>query len=361
MQNNNGKYYIVLLNDDMGGAERVAINYVNFLSQSFDNTEVTVCYLDNKKYGYAVKESDNINVWRSKFSSSFLGLIQLAFKLNSEKCVHQVFSSHILTNSFMSLFKKLKIFKSDYLIGRESTVASDRFTGIKKVIIDVLYKFYGCHDLLICQTSYMKSELLRHRGKYVAKKCEVIDNPINSELFERTFSHFNSTGTIKVISIGRLIPVKNFERLIHSVSIFQQAIDKPVEFSILGDGPLFELLNKNAEQYDNIKVIFHGKVQDPYLIMSQADIGIISSIKEGFPNVLLEMMACGVPKIISTPCADGIDALTNVHITTGFEVVDLSQSLINIFNQPSASENQYQNCLSKRTIESFHQKINSYL
>ena len=74
---------------------------------------------------------------------------------------------------------------------------------------------------------------------------------------------------------------------------------------LLGEGPqreqICDLINSlNIEEL----VSMPGWVDNPYSFMAKADLFVLSSSREGCPNVLLEALACGCP-VVSTDCPSG--------------------------------------------------------
>ena len=75
--------------------------------------------------------------------------------------------------------------------------------------------------------------------------------------------------------------------------MFSYLKNEPIKLTIFGDGRDKEelLIQKKDLQLDNVS--FFGKVNNPFSFVKQADLFILSSRYEGFPNVLLEAGACG--------------------------------------------------------------------
>jgi glycosyltransferase involved in cell wall biosynthesis len=74
---------------------------------------------------------------------------------------------------------------------------------------------------------------------------------------------------------------------------------------ILGEGAerkSLEALIKELGVVDDVRLL--GFQKNPYTYMSRAAAFVLSSIYEGFPNVLLEALACACP-IVSTDCPNG--------------------------------------------------------
>jgi glycosyltransferase involved in cell wall biosynthesis len=111
-------------------------------------------------------------------------------------------------------------------------------------------------------------------------------------------------GTRWLLSVGRAAPQKDFDRLIR---IFAQlAGDFPRwNLAILGDGQLREaLLGRVAHLGLSERIVLPGTVGNVGEWYARADLFALTSRFEGFPNVLIEALAHGVPAV-SVDCETG--------------------------------------------------------
>jgi glycosyltransferase involved in cell wall biosynthesis len=100
------------------------------------------------------------------------------------------------------------------------------------------------------------------------------------------------------VTAGRLSHEKGFDLLIEALA---QCGNPRLRLTILGDGPLRrDLENLVSARGLDAQVRFLGFQKNPYPYFKEADAFIMSSRYEGFPNVVIEAMACGTP-VISTP------------------------------------------------------------
>ena len=71
------------------------------------------------------------------------------------------------------------------------------------------------------------------------------------------------------------------------------------------------------------KVHLIGQVDNPFYLLKKSDIFVLNSETEGFPNVLIEAMACGLP-VISSNCKSGPnEILNNEEFGRLYEVGDI--------------------------------------
>ncbi len=136
----------------------------------------------------------------------------------------------------------------------------------------------------------------------------IIPNPINPEVLDlgglkgKAFARPRERRL--VTSLGRLSWEKGYDLLLRAFAPVSAAHPE-WDLMIIGDGVERENLSQlTAELGISDRVHFPGKVENPLILLSQADLFVLPSCYEGFPNALLEAMACGVA-VISFDCPSG--------------------------------------------------------
>ena len=210
----------------------------------------------------------------------------------------------------------VRIFLPDKIryIARETTVVSyglhaHRFPRLWRKLIR---RYYGRVDLLVCQSRFMQRDLVENFS-FPEDRTVVINNPVDMDLIYAKSNQSHELGNkdlglIYFVAAGRLSSVKGFDLLIEAVAILK---DRRIRLDILGEGLLLDDLKqlvRSSELEDQVK--FAGFQPNPYAWFSRADGFVLSSRYEGFPNVVLEALACGTP-VIATPAPGGVQEILN--------------------------------------------------
>ncbi len=121
---------------------------------------------------------------------------------------------------------------------------------------------------------------------------------------------------------------------------------------IVGNGVLEkELKDEAAKLGITASVFFCGFQHNPYKFIANADCFVLSSLTEGFPNVLLEALACK-KTVVSTDCQSGPRELLSpssdpsLQVQKGYEVAEfgiltapgdpeaLAEAMFKIYSEP---------------------------
>lgn len=159
----------------------------------------------------------------------------------------------------------------------------------------------GRAEHLICVCTDLRREAL-DLGM-AADKTSVIGNGVDADHFRpgdqaeaRTALGLRPTGTI-ILAVGHLTERKGFHLIVEAVAHLRQP---GLQLVIVGDGPERAALTRLAGALgigDRVRLV--GAVANHDLVpwYQAADLFALASSREGWPNVLCEAQACGLPAV----------------------------------------------------------------
>lgn len=292
---------VILINSlESGGAERVVSNLLNDFIDRYD------CYLIliHKNIFYTLDSRVkilNLNEQKNLLGiKKFLRLPILAYKLSKlikEYKFDQVIS-FLSRSNYINILSNILI-KHETIINERAMPSLQYEYGINGKINKILIKTLYPRACLCLSNSY--GNMMDLKNNFNVVKIEYIHNLFDIETIEELSKkdiEFQKK-RFTFVTVGRLDSGKNHKLLIEAVKDFN------ADLWIIGDGELKEGLQKYINELNlNDKVYLLGKKENPFSFLSKADCFVFSSNYEGFPNVLVEALACGLP-IISTDCQSG--------------------------------------------------------
>ncbi|MEH7086684.1 glycosyltransferase [Neobacillus drentensis] len=299
------KILFVIPSLEGGGAERVIVN----LLRNIDRTKFNVNFIAINLQGPYVKDLPNdINIIDLKKTRARYSIFKLIKEINKIK-PDSILTTLGFINILLIIIKPF-LFGKPRIVIREANTVSKNFSGtsnLKKSIYKSIYSYlYPKADVIIAQSEGMKNDLINFLS-LPPNKIKRIYNPIDINTIiskSKEFNPFMHNGVQNIVSIGRLTYQKGFDILIEA---FKVVVDHNpnTKLTILGEGPLKKELLDLADNLGIINNInFEGFKENPYPYLSNSDVFVLSSRWEGFPNVLLEALACG-SNIVSTNCKSG--------------------------------------------------------
>jgi glycosyltransferase involved in cell wall biosynthesis len=288
------KVMLVLPSLGAGGAERVMLTLADHLDKAAFNLDLVV--LDGRGHfsGYSRPGVRVIDMGCRRVRQSWRKLIRFIWRNRP----HVVLSTLGHLNILMAMIKPL--FPHTLFIGRESNIPSLKLESFSHpLLFSFLYRvLYPRFDIVVCQSRCMQEDLRQSFG-VPSVKLRVIHNPVDvkkvQSLADEGPNPFPRRSR-RILAVGRMEKQKQFHLLPDLLGRFRDEED--VRLTILGDGSLRKRIESGfAEAGLQDRADLLGIQSNPFLFMKHADVLVLTSAHEGFPNVVLEANACGLPVV----------------------------------------------------------------
>lgn len=292
-----------------GGAEKIVLTIINELKKENRNIEL-ICLEENNFYDLPSNIKITYLKKNSRESSGIIKLFEipfLSYKLKKyiEKNNIKIVQSHLYRANYINVLSNLLGSKHKSQIVNHGIASRYKIKGLLgKINLFLIKKLYTKANTVITISQEMKNDLNR---LYKFNNSQlVINNPYDlnnidilkiEEVSEFTFN----PEKIYLITMGRLIKLKRYDDVIKSL----KNLPHNIELILLGEGEEEENLKILTKELDLEKrTHFIGNVKNPFKYLSKANIFILSSETEGFPNSLIEAIACDL-LVISSDCISG--------------------------------------------------------
>ncbi len=227
-----------------------------------------------------------------------------------DKAIHFPGYEMRIIGLFQRIPAKRAIFVHNDMVQEMKTKKNQHYLSIKNA--------YNEYDRVVCVTEDVKDSLLKihpngdnvvivnnaHNYKAIQDKMEQefhFDYNTVSNVSENVIKQLlQKEDTIKFITIGRYSPEKGHKRLIDAFDKFYQEHENSYLYIVGGYGVLWKQTNEYIKTKKcKYNVILIRRISNPFPLLKQCDLFVLSSFYEALGLVLLEAQTCGVP-VIST-------------------------------------------------------------
>ena len=350
-------------NLNAGGAQRQICNLAYLLKQK--NHEVTILTYQPSKFflnDLKKKKIKNINI---KNKINFIKLMKiLKFFRNSK---NEIVLAYLRMPSLIALISRIFGKKWKLIVSERNNYINENF--FKNFFRRIMYLFSD-HIIVNSNTGYKS---IKKNIPWI-KDISVIYNYVDLDYFKpiQTISKRDKL-KIDLIGVGKYSDQKNIINLVKALKIIKEELPY-MNLNIQWFGDNFSYDNTNTylnkvrtliNKYNLNETFFlnpaTNKILDHYQISSAL---ILPSIYEGFPNVVCEALACGLPVLISDVCDNHLFVdRNNGYLFDPNDPTDIANKIISFIKLESNKKNEMSINSRKKAEYLFDKKnfINSHL
>jgi glycosyltransferase involved in cell wall biosynthesis len=293
-----------------GGAQRFASTLLSHLDRS--RIQPSLCLLRDD-IGYPIPDDVAVTALAYRRPWHFLGTVR-RLREHIETTRPDVILSNIAATNLVAGLALMRCRHRPRWIARIGNSPS-RHDGLIRSLI--ARRVYPVADRLVVNSIGLVDDLMEQYSVELGR-IDVLGNPtdfaaIDTLAAEASVSIWNRREPL-LIAVGRLCEQKRYDVMLRALARVVEQV--PAHLWICGDGPERERLRNLAGELGLAEqVTFLGFVKNPYALMRQATLFVMSSDHEGLPNSLIEAQGLGLPAV-STQCPHGPDEIIE-HGETG--------------------------------------------
>lgn len=292
-----------------GGAERVATTLANAWAARGDQVTLVPTYLTKQAAFYPVDDAVTVQ-WLADMPGSRLlrGLPGVGKWLMMRRLIRRARPDVVvsfLTNVNVNALIASAGLDVPVIVSERTNPLYSQSAG--RVLRFLRRRMYGRARVVVMQT---QASVEPFRALVpAARDVAVVANPLPPALMDGSTIPARRPSQRHLVAMGRLVAIKQFDVLIDTFATL--ASHHPEwTLTIWGDGPLRDALSAQIDRLGlNGRVILAGRTAQPWDALARADVFVMTSRVEGFPNVLLEAMALGLP-CVALDCPSGPAELT---------------------------------------------------
>ncbi|GHT83486.1 glycosyl transferase [Spirochaetia bacterium] len=321
-----------------GGAEGVCVNIANALYDCGWQIDLILLNLDNAVRQRELNPAIKITVLKiSHARESFFKLRRFILDKKPSKILvfnYQLACLLVFLRYFSNV--KYRIIARNIIVLSEIKRIAHSFWH-KHIVHFITKVLYRKVDIIIAQSKGMIIDLITNY-RIKEKNVTLINNPINKviESFLKSNDIKNQERGNYILCMGRLEEDKAFHYVIEAFARISAEYPS-LNLKIVGQGTLKEKLRQYAENLRvSERVNFEGYQEYiiPYHLHARAT--VLTSLVEGFPNVLVESIALGTP-IVAFDCKSGPSEIVqegeNGYLVRYQDIEHLTECLKKALNQ----------------------------
>lgn len=322
------KVVFVLSNLSRGGAERVMSHVAENLNPKIFDVKLLITGASTEQ-DYEVFKVQTVFLNKARVFHAIPKIYLFLKKNRTDIVISAVKNLSTTVGIITAVLPKIKVVAREVNI---DSVLKNYPESNNRSYPQVLNRIGDCfNDVVVCQSIDMLNEMIQTRPN-LRKKLILINNPITftpPKNLPKVFKQIEKP--YKFITIGSLVPRKGHLRILEVLKDFPE----PFVYTIIGSGSELNKIKSFIQKNQlNEKVIHIPFSSDVQYYLSINDIFLLGSYVEGFPNVLLEACAYGLP-ILAYNAPGGINEIIqpgeNGYVASNPE--DFLKTLSLIINQ----------------------------